>query len=55
MAERRRVTQTLSLNQRLKIFSDQLKAKASRRHPGPKQEALLKRARVADTASHIDE
>lgn len=55
MMDRRRVTHTLSLNDRLKIFSDQLKSAAARLRPGPEQDALLKRARIADTASHINE
>jgi hypothetical protein len=55
MQRRRRIKQTLSLNDRLKIFSDQLKAQASRLRPGPEQDALFKKARIAETASHIDE
>jgi hypothetical protein len=53
MQVRRRLKQALSLNDRLKIFSDQLKAQASRLRPGPEQDALFKRARIADTAAHI--
>ena len=55
MQLRRRVKQTLSLQDRLRLFSQRLKAEASKLRPGPEQDALLKRARVADTASHIDE
>ncbi len=55
MAERRRFKQFLSLNDRLKLFSDRLKAEAAKLRPGPEQDALLKRARFADTAAHIDE
>jgi hypothetical protein len=39
----------------LKNFANDLKAKAAELRPGPEQDALLKRARLADTASHIDE
>ena len=53
--QRRRFKQTTSLSDRLKIFADELKAKASTLRPGPEQDAMLKRARLADTASHIDE
>jgi hypothetical protein len=53
--QRRRFKQTISLSDRLKIFADELKAKASKLRPGPEQDAMLKRARLADTASHIDE
>jgi hypothetical protein len=55
MKVRRRVTQTLSLNDRLKMFSEQLRLAAAKLRPGPDQDALLKRARVADTASHINQ
>lgn len=55
MSERRRIKQQLSLNDRLKIFTDQLKAQASRAEPGPERDALLKKARIADTAAHIDQ
>ena len=55
MQVRRRFNQPLSLNDRLKIFAGQLKAQASRLQPGPEQDALLKRARIADTAAHINE
>ncbi len=55
MQQRRRTKQFLSLQDRLKLFSDQLKAKAAEVPPGPEQEALLKRARIADTASDINE
>jgi hypothetical protein len=53
--ERRRFNQTISLSDRLKTFADELKAKASELRPGPERDALLKRARKADTASHIDD
>lgn len=51
---RRFKKRALSLRDRLKNFSDELKAKASELRPGPEQDALLKRARIADTAAHID-
>ncbi|SHN83107.1 hypothetical protein SAMN05444170_5402 [Bradyrhizobium erythrophlei] len=53
--QRRRFKQTTSLKDRLASFAEELKAKAKRLRPGPEQDALLKRARQADTASHIDE
>ena len=55
MQDRRRLKQFLSLNDRLKLFSDQLKSAAAKLRPGPEQDALLRRARIADTASHINE
>ena len=53
--QRRRIKQTVSLKDRLASFAEELKAKASQLRPGPEQDALLKRARQADIASHIDE
>ena len=46
---------SLSLNDRLQLFSERLKAEAAELRPGPEREALLKRARIADTAAHVDE
>ena len=53
--QRRRFKQTLTFPDRLKNFADYLKAKAAELRPGPERDALLKRARQAETASHIDE
>jgi hypothetical protein len=53
--QRCRFKQIVSLKDRLASFAEELKAKASQLRPGPEQEALLKRARQANTASHIDE
>ena len=53
--QRRRSKQTISLKDRLASFAEELKAKASQLRPGPEQDDLLKRARQADTAAHIDE
>jgi hypothetical protein len=53
--QRRRFKNTLTFPDRLKTFAEELKAKAAELRPGPEQDALLRRARQADTASHIDE
>jgi hypothetical protein len=53
--QRRRFKNTLTFPDRLKTFSKELKAKAAELRPGPEKDALLKRARLAETASHIDE
>jgi hypothetical protein len=53
--QRRRFKQTLTFPDRLKNFAEELKAKASQLRPGPERDALLRKARQADTASHIDE
>ena len=54
-AKRNRSRPALSLTDRLRLFADRLKAEAAKLRPGPEQDALIKRARLADTASHIDE
>ena len=54
MAQRRRFKQYLSLHDRLRLFSRTLKAEADKLRPGAERDALLKRARIADTAAHID-
>jgi hypothetical protein len=55
MQKRRRFKQTVSLKDRLTSFSREIRDKAAELRPGPEQNALLKRARLADTAAHIDE
>lgn len=44
----------LPLADRLKLFSDRLKKQAVELRSGPQRDALLMRARIADTASDID-
>jgi hypothetical protein len=53
--QRRRFKQTTSFKDRLATFAERLKAEASKLRPGPERDALIKRARQADTASDIDE
>ena len=53
--QRRRFKQTTFLKDRLTSFAEELKAKAFELQPGPERDDLLKRARRADTASHIDD
>jgi hypothetical protein len=55
MPARRRFKQSLSLSDRLKLFSKTLKTEANKLRPGAQRDDLLKRARIADTASHIGE
>jgi len=55
MLKRRRFKQTQSLQDRLAIFAKDARDKAETLPAGPDKEDLLKRARQADTASHIDE
>jgi len=55
MQRRRRFKQTISLKERLASFAKEAREKASELRPGPEQDALLKKARQADTASRVDE
>lgn len=52
---RPRLKQTTSLKDRLNAFAAELRDKASLLPPSGEREALLKRARLADTASHLDD
>jgi hypothetical protein len=55
MSERRRFKQTISLKDRLASFAEEVRDRASQLRPGPEQDALLKKARQADTASHLND
>jgi hypothetical protein len=51
--ERRRSKQTASLKDRLASFAKEVRKKASLLRSGPEKDALLKKARQADTAAHL--
>ena len=53
--QRGRFKQTASLKDRLALFAKEVREKAAQLRPGPERDALLKRARQAETASFIDE
>ena len=53
MGKRRRVKQVRSLEDRLAEQAARLKDQASQMPPGPERDALLKRARIADTGAHL--
>jgi hypothetical protein len=55
MQRRRRTKQTTSLKDRLASFAKKAFDEAQRLPSGPERDQLLKKARQADTASHIDE
>ena len=55
MPKRRRFKQSLPLKDRLAAFAEELRKTAARLEPGIKQDDLLRRARQADTALHLDE
>ena len=47
--------QTLSLKDRLTSFAKEVRDKASLLRPGPEKDALLRKARQADTAPHLED
>jgi hypothetical protein len=55
MKKRRRFKQTESLEDRLASFAGEIREQASKLPPGKEQDDLLRRARQADTASHLSE
>jgi hypothetical protein len=55
MLHRRRDKQTISPKERLTAFAKEAREKASMLPPGDERRDLLKQARQADTASHIDD
>ncbi|MBS0530975.1 MAG: hypothetical protein JSS22_16515 [Proteobacteria bacterium] len=55
MTERRRVKQLTSLEDRLSAWAGKVREQADAMKPGPAKDALLKKARQADVASHIDD
>jgi hypothetical protein len=55
MQERRRFKRTLSLKDRLIAWSESVRKQAENLTPGPQRDALLKKARQANTAAHLDD
>jgi hypothetical protein len=55
MQKRRRVTQTLDLEERLAEEAKRLREQAELLPPGPVRESALRRARQAETGSHMSE
>jgi hypothetical protein len=53
--ERRRVNQEVSFGERLALHAQQAREQAKMLPPGSERDALLKKARQADTAAHINE
>jgi hypothetical protein len=53
--KRRRIKQTLSLEERLAVQARRLREEAQKAFPGSERETLLRRARQAETGSHISE
>ncbi len=55
MLKRRNLQQKNSLKERLALFAQDVRRQASQLPPGPEREQMLRRARQADTAAHLDE
>ena len=55
MNKRRRNKQTLSFKDRLASFAKQAREQAEELPPGAERDDMLRKARQADTASHLNE
>jgi hypothetical protein len=55
MIKRRRYRQATSFKDRLSAWAKEVRAQAANLKPGSERDALLRRARQADTAAHLDE
>jgi hypothetical protein len=55
MSHRRRVKPTQTLEQRLAVLAQETRAKAEQLKPGAERDALLKKARIAETTAHLSD
>jgi hypothetical protein len=55
MSHRRRFKQTLSLHDRLSAWAKEAREQADQLRPSPERDMLIKKARQADTASHLNQ
>jgi hypothetical protein len=55
MELRRRFKQQLSLQDRLSAWAKAVRKHANQLRPGPERDMLLRKARQADTASHLND
>ena len=55
LMRRRPLKQTTSLSEKPSGSAKEMRDRAARLPPGPEQDALRRKARQADTASHIDD
>jgi hypothetical protein len=55
MTERRRLKQTESFKDRLATFAAEARERASKLAPSVERDDMLRKARQADTASHLDD
>jgi hypothetical protein len=52
---RRRFKQNISLQDRLAAWAKSVRQQADQLPPGPQRDELIKKARQADTAAHLDD
>lgn len=55
MLKRRHLQPTNSLKERLAAFAHDVRRKAAQLPPGPEKDQMLRKARQADTAAHLDD
>ncbi|MDI3564464.1 hypothetical protein [Bradyrhizobium sp. Arg816] len=55
MFKRRRFKQQLTLQDRLSAWAKHLEEQAAKLPPGAEREALVRKARQADVANHLDD
>ena len=55
MIKRRRFKQQFTLQDRLSAWAETVREQADKLRPGPEQDMLLRKARQADTASHLQD
>ena len=55
MRNQRRAKPTASFQERLTAFAEETREQAARLPPGVEQDDLLRKARQADTAAHLDD
>ena len=55
MFKRRRFKQQVTLQDRLAAWSKKVEEQAAKLPPGPERDALIKKARQADIASHLND
>jgi len=55
MQKRRRFKQQKTLQERLAAWSKSVLEQAAKLPPGPEKDALIKKARQADVASHLED
>ena len=55
MTKRRRFNQNSTFKERLAAFAQDVRDQAAELPPGEEREDFLRRARQADTASHLDD